>query len=281
MGTRAILQQVPATPLTEGAGVLVRRTLGTPALRRLDPFLMLDHIASDNADEYLAGFPDHPHRGFVTVTYMLDGHMEHRDSMGNRGDLRAGGLQWMKAGSGVIHSEMPRQHAGRMEGFQLWVNLPSAHKMDAPAYQEFAAPEIPELEAPGTRARILSGTLGARRGPVSDPHTEVTYLHVSLDPRARFTCPVATGHNAFIYVFAGAVEVDATSVAQGTLAVLGPGDRAELRAGADGAGLLLGAGRPLGEPVAQHGPFVMNTSEEIEQAVADYRAGRLVRASAQ
>ncbi|HQU14669.1 MAG: hypothetical protein B7Z66_04910 [Chromatiales bacterium 21-64-14] len=280
MPTRTITQQVHAMPVTEGAGVVVHRTLGTPVLRNLDPFLMLDHIASENPDDYIAGFPDHPHRGFVTVTYMLEGHMEHRDSMGNHGDLRAGGVQWMKAASGVIHSEMPQQSAGVMRGFQLWVNLPAREKMSDPAYQEFAARAIPVIEAPGARIRLLSGTHDDQRGPVDDPHTDVCYLHVTLEPNATFAAPLAADRNAFVYGFEGEAVVAGTPIPRHTLAVLGPGDRVEVRSGGGGAGFLLVAGRPLGEPIVQYGPFVMNTRAEIEEAMADFHAGRLVRRKA-
>jgi redox-sensitive bicupin YhaK (pirin superfamily) len=280
MTTRNIRQLVQARAVSEGAGVTVHRGIGTPALKNLDPFLMLDHFGSDDPDEYIAGFPDHPHRGFITFTYMLDGHMEHRDSMGNRGDLRAGGVQWMKAASGVIHSEMPRQTEGRMRGFQLWINLPAAEKMSDPAYQEFGAGAIPEVAGEGSRVRVLAGGYADRQGVISDPHTRVIYLDVALDPNARFRLALPASHNAFIYVFEGAVGTGGQTLPSHSLAVLGEGDGVDLDAGPQGARLILVAGKPLGEPVAQHGPFVMNTSQEIEQAFADYRAGALVKAKA-
>lgn len=280
MTTRTVIQQVHANTVTEGAGVIVHRTLGTPALRNLDPFLMLDHIASEDPDDYSAGFPDHPHRGFITVTYMLEGHMEHRDSMGNQGDLRAGGVQWMKAASGVIHSEMPRQSAGVMRGFQLWVNLPAREKMGDPAYQEFAAAAIPVIEAPGARIRLISGTHDGQRGPVDDPHTGVDYFHVTLEPDAVFASGVAADRNVFVYGFEGDAVVAGTPIPRHTLAVLGAGDRVEVRGGTGGADFLMVAGRPLGEPIVQYGPFVMNTRAEVEQAMADFHAGRLVRRKA-
>lgn len=277
MPTRDIRQLVQARAVSEGAGVTVHRSIGTPALKHLDPFLMLDHFGSDEPDEYIAGFPDHPHRGFITFTYMLDGHMEHRDSMGNRGDLRAGGAQWMKAASGVIHSEMPRQSQGRMRGFQLWINLPAARKMSDPAYQEIGAGAIPEALEDGARVRVLAGEYAGRQGVVHDPDTEIVYLDVRLDAGAKFRLPLPSSHNAFIYVFEGNAEAVGQAMPRRSLAVLGEGDAVELEAGPEGARLILVAGKPIGEPVVQYGPFVMNSREEIEQAIADYRAGRLVR----
>lgn len=280
MTLRTIRQRVPALEVTEGAGVTVHRSIGTPALRNLDPFLMLDHFGSDNPDEYIAGFPEHPHRGFITFTYMLDGHMEHRDSMGNRGDLKAGGVQWMKAASGVIHSEMPQQTNGLMRGFQLWINLPARDKMSDPAYQEFSAAAIPEVALDAGRVRVLAGEFGGVRGVIEDSATDVLYLDVSLAAAARFSLPLSETHNAFVYVFEGAARLAGQELQTHSLAVLGAGDAVEIAAGEAGARFILVAGRPIGEPVVQYGPFVMNTREEIEQAFADYRDDRLVRARA-
>jgi redox-sensitive bicupin YhaK (pirin superfamily) len=280
MNTRRIRQLVPAFEVTEGAGVTVHRSIGTPALKNLDPFLMLDHFGSEDPDEYIAGFPDHPHRGFITFTYMLDGHMEHRDSMGNRGDLKAGGVQWMKAASGVIHSEMPKQVNGLMRGFQLWINLPASEKLSDPAYQEFSDAAIPEVALEQGRVRVLAGEFGGTRGVIDDPATDVLYLDVSLTADSRFSLPLEETRNAFIYVFEGSARVAGDALATHNLAVLGAGDTFEIVAGESGARFILVAGRPLGEPVVQYGPFVMNTREEIEQAFADYRDGRLVRARA-
>ena len=280
MNTRRIRQLVPAFEVTEGAGVTVHRSIGTPALRNLDPFLLLDHFGSDDPDEYIAGFPDHPHRGFITFTYMLDGHMEHRDSMGNRGDLRAGGVQWMKAASGVIHSEMPQQTDGLMRGFQLWINLPASEKMSDPAYQEFSAAAIPEVIRNGARVRVLAGEFGGTRGVIDDPATDVLYLDVALAAGADFSLPLDDARNTFVYVFEGSARLAGEALTQHTLAVLGSGDTVEIAAGEAGTRFILVAGRPLGEPVVQYGPFVMNSREEIEQAVADYRDGRLVRTRA-
>jgi redox-sensitive bicupin YhaK (pirin superfamily) len=280
MTIRTIRQIVPALATSDGAGVALRRSIGTPALKNLDPFLMLDHFGSEDPDEYLAGFPDHPHRGFITFTYMLDGHMEHRDSLGNRGDLKSGGAQWMKAASGVIHSEMPRQVEGRMRGFQLWINLPASEKMSDPAYQEFSPSAIPEVVADGVRARVLAGEHGGARGAVDDPITDVLYLDLALAAGARFERPLDAGHNAFAYVYEGDAALAGQALPAHQLAVLGAGDAVSMQAGAAGARLILVAGRPIGEPIVQYGPFVMNTREEIEQAFADYRDGRLARVRA-
>jgi len=280
MSIRSIRQLVPALEVTEGAGVTVHRSIGTPALRNLDPFLLLDHFGSDNPDEYIAGFPDHPHRGFITFTYMLDGHMQHRDSMGNQGELKPGGVQWMKAASGVIHSEMPRQANGLMRGFQLWINLPASEKMSAPAYQEFSAAAIPEVALADAQVRVLAGEFNGTYGVINDPATDVRYLDVSLAADACFRLPLETTHHAFVYVFEGSAHLANAAVAKHTLAVLGAGDAVEVVAGSTGARFILVAGRPIGEPVVQYGPFVMNTREEIEQAIADYRAGKLVQTRA-
>ena len=280
MSIRSIRQLVPALEVTEGAGVTVHRSIGTPALRNLDPFLLLDHFGSDNPDEYIAGFPDHPHRGFITFTYMLDGHMQHRDSMGNQGELKPGGVQWMKAASGVIHSEMPRQANGLMRGFQLWINLPASEKMSAPAYQEFSAAAIPEVALADAQVRVLAGEFNGTYGVINDPATDVCYLDVSLAADACFRLPLETTHHAFVYVFEGSAHLANAAVAKHTLAVLGAGDAVEVVAGSTGARFILVAGRPIGEPVVQYGPFVMNTREEIEQAIADYRAGKLVQTRA-
>ncbi|MDD5367102.1 MAG: pirin family protein [Gallionellaceae bacterium] len=280
MTTRRLDKLVPAVEITEGAGVSVHRTIGTPALRSLDPFLMLDHFGSENPDDYIAGFPDHPHRGFVTFTYMLDGHMEHRDSMGNRGDLLAGGAQWMKAGSGVIHSEMPKQSAGRMRGFQLWINLPRAEKMSDPAYQEFSPEAVPEVAAEGVRVRLLAGRHAGRRGLIEDPNTDALYLDVTLAAGKGFAEDLPAEHAAFVYVFEGDASLGEAALPLHHLAVLTPGDRVEVAAGPQGARFILVAGRPLNEPFVQYGPFVMGTREEVDQAMIDYRAGRLVRTRA-
>lgn len=280
MTPRTVRQIVLARAVTEGAGVTVHRSIGTPALNSLDPFLMLDHFSSDNPDDYIAGFPDHPHRGFCTFTYMLDGHMEHRDSMGNRGDLLAGGAQWMKAASGVIHSEMPKQSQGLMRGFQLWINLPAAEKMSAPVYQEFSPGAVPVVEEQRCKVRLLAGNHAGRHGVIEDPHSGLIYLDVALEAGATFTMPLAGELTAFAYVFEGTAQASQVSLPRHSLAVLAGGDAVRIVAGAFGARFILVAGQPFNEPVVQYGPFVMNTREEIEQAFSDYREGRLVRAKA-
>lgn len=280
MTQRTLRQLVRANAVSEGAGVTVHRTIGTSALRHLDPFLMLDHFGSDNPSEYIAGFPDHPHRGFVTLTYMLDGHMLHQDSMGNRGDLRAGGAQWMKAASGVIHSEMPQQTEGLMQGFQLWINLPAREKMSDPGYQEFSPEAIPEAALDGARVKVLCGEYDGVKGPIQDSNTRVLYLDAILPPDGRFRQMVEADFTAFAYVYEGDARLGERVLPRHFLAVLGAGDEVALQAGAAGARLIVVAGLPLKEPVVQYGPFVMNTQEEIEEALRDYRDGRLVRAKA-
>ena len=275
MTARKVVQLVHAAPVTEGAGVTVHRTIGTRELRHLDPFLMLDHFSSDNPNEYIAGFPDHPHRGFITLTYMLDGHLQHEDSMGNKGDLRAGAIQWMKAASGVIHSEMPQQSDGLMRGFQLWINLPSGEKMSDPAYQEFSADAVPEIAVNGARLRIISGTHGDARGPIKDPNTDVRYFDVSLSKGAMFTHELPSAMTAFIYVFEGHALMGNRQVTTHSLARLSTGNSLIVKAEVETRFILL-AGLPIEEPIVQYGPFVMNTREEIEQAFLDYRDGNLV-----
>ncbi len=265
--------------MAEGAGVTVHRTIGTPGLRHLDPFLMLDHFGSDDPDQYIAGFPDHPHRGFITLTYMLDGHMLHQDSMGNKGDLNAGGIQWMKAASGVIHSEMPQQSEGLMRGFQLWINLPATEKMSDPGYQEFSAASIPVAERDDTRVRVISGAYEDHTGPIDDPNTDVRYLDVTLSSGAEFTYELPTSMTAFIYAYQGHGQVAGEPVPTHALARLSEGERFAITAN-DELRFILVAGKPIGEPIAQYGPFVMTSREEIEQAFSDYHDGSLVRTKA-
>jgi len=281
MTARSIRQVIPAHAVPEGAGVTVHRSLGTPALRHLDPFLMLDHFATDKPEDYIAGFPDHPHRGFVTLTYMIDGHMLHQDSMGNRGDLRSGGIQWMKAASGVIHSEMPQQTNGLMRGFQLWINLPAKEKMTDPAYQDHPDADMPKVGHDSVRVKIISGEYAGRRGPIDDPHTHLVYFDVVLDAGKSFQHALPASMSVFAYIYDGSVVIGETNVATHHLVVLGGGESVDLSAGVKGAKLILVAGEPIGEPIVQYGPFVMNTAEEIHQAFDDYKAGRLVRANAQ
>jgi hypothetical protein len=277
MTTRSIRQLLKATEVTEGAGVTVHRTIGTPGLRHLDPFLMLDYFNSDNPEDYIAGFPDHPHRGFITLTYMLDGYMLHRDSMGNEGNLRSGGAQWMKAASGVIHSEMPKQVDGLMRGFQLWINLPAREKMSAPEYQEFSGDKFPIVEADGARVKILSGTFQGAIGPIRDEFTGVQYRDIQIAPKRSFEQPLDAALRGFVYVYEGSLSVGDAALAQHGFAVLGDGDTLHVEAGDKGARFIVVAGRPLGEPIVQYGPFVMTSMDDIKQAVAEYNNGTLVR----
>lgn len=279
MNTRQVTQRIRGMATSDGAGVKLTRVIGSPQLMQLDPFLMLDEFGTDRPEDYIAGFPDHPHRGFETVTYMLDGRMRHRDNHGNSGLLVPGSVQWMSAGRGLVHSEMPEQEHGRMRGFQLWINLPARLKMSEPRYQEYGPGEIPEVEAaPGVRVKVIAGEVAGVRGPVDQPATAPVYLDLHLDAGGSFRQPLPEGHNAFLYVYEGALSVGegagAKPVATQELAVLGRGDEVVLAATAPGTRAILVAGQPLGEPVARYGPFVMNTREEIMQAVDDLRAGR-------
>jgi len=238
---------------------------------------MLDFFNSTDPDDYIAGFPDHPHRGFITLTYMLDGHMLHRDSMGNSGDLRSGGIQWMKAARGVIHSEMPQQVDGLMRGFQLWINLPAAEKMSDPDYQDHGADHIPVVRDEGTVVRVISGTHNGARGPVNDPHTDVRYFDVEAKPGAVFHTSSGSERNGFVLVFEGEATIGDRRIDTHNMAVLDLDTPPAVHAGDNGCRFLFISGRPLHEPVVQYGPFVMNTRQEIEQAMADYRDNRLVR----
>ena len=255
----------------------LKRTLGSALLDHLDPFLLLDEFKSDASSDYIAGFPDHPHRGFETVTYMLAGAMEHRDHKGNSGRLGPGSAQWMTAGRGIIHSEMPKQEQGLMWGFQLWVNLPASDKMCEPRYQDIAPEKIPELRTDsGARVRVVAGEIGETRGAVTGIVTSPLYLDVDIPKGAAFETPIDPTHNACAYVFEGRGEIgdeDAT-VETGHLSVLGEGDAFLARASDDGMRLLLLAARPIGEPVARFGPFVMNTEAELRQAAQDFQSGR-------
>ncbi|HWG10660.1 MAG TPA: pirin family protein [Rhodanobacteraceae bacterium] len=275
MSTRSIVRRVRGLPASDGAGVKLTRVIGQRALEMLDPFLMLDEFGSDSASDYVAGFPDHPHRGFETVTYMLDGRMRHRDNAGNEGLLESGSVQWMTAGRGIVHSEMPEQDHGLMRGFQLWVNLPAADKMGAPRYQDIAPEKIPMVEpAEGVHVRVVAGDVFGVSGPVNGVATQPVYLDIALQAGARISVPLPEEHNAFAYVFEGdAVSLGDEHLQRGELAVLSAGDSLELAAGENVARLLVVAGKPLKEPVAKYGPFVMNTPEQIVQAIQDYQSG--------
>lgn len=261
----------------DGAGVRLIRMIGGPGLDMLDPFLMLDRFDSDNPDDYIAGFPDHPHRGFETVTYLVAGSLRHRDSTGREGLITPGGVQWMTAGRGIIHSEMPMQVEGRLSGFQLWINLPAREKMCAPDYQEFDRDALPVYREPGVEARIISGQWYDVRGPIPEKATRPVFFDVTLDPASAVEIPLSAEANGFVCPVSGAVSVgpDAVKVAPDELAVLSPGERLNLRSGDDGARFLLIAALPLGEPVARAGPFVMNTEAELLRAYRDFQRGEL------
>jgi quercetin 2,3-dioxygenase len=280
MTIRKLERVIPSIPASDGAGVKLRRSLGASQLARHDPFLMLDEFFSDDPDDYLAGFPSHPHRGFETVTYMLDGHMQHKDNHGNTGDLGPGDVQWMSAARGIIHSEMPQQTEGRMRGFQLWLNLPGKEKMKPAAYRDIGSKEIPivSLGEKG-QVKLIAGKLGETTGPIQGGSTDPYYFDLHLAPGAVFEEALPAGHNAFLYVYEGEALVGAARqpVARRAAGLLADGERVRIEAGAEGARVLLLAGKPLREPVVQYGPFVMNTREEIEQAIADYQSGALSR----
>jgi hypothetical protein len=265
--------------MQEGAGVTIQRTIGTPECPNLDPFLMLDHFSSDNPDDYLAGFPSHPHRGFITLTYMLDGHMLHEDHMGNRGNLVAGGVQWMKAARGVIHSEKPQQENGLMRGFQLWINLPGHEKMSDPEYQEFKPESIPVIHEADKTIKLISGVYRDVTGPVNDPNSGVFYLDMDLKSGAVFEYPVPVDANVFVFVYDGELTISGDRIGARHLAILGAGDSLVLTAGDPGAKAILVGGLPIREPIVQYGPFVMNSREEIQQAILEFTAGKLTEPS--
>jgi redox-sensitive bicupin YhaK (pirin superfamily) len=302
MTQRTLLQLIPGRETSDGAGVKLRRSIGQGSSALTDPFLMLDEFGTDNPDDYIAGFPPHPHRGFETVTIMLDGHMRHQDHLGNVGELHGGGVQWMTAGRGIIHSEMPMQEQGRMRGFQLWINLPAAEKMKPASYRDIPAEQVPTVAlAAGGSARVIAGTLPAAlaadgrsvAGPIQGLSTDPLVLDLRLAPGARLQLPVPAHYTASPYVYEGeahfgdgkAGEAGAGEgprpVPAGNAALLSPGDALAITAGPAGASVLLLVARPIGEPIVQYGPFVMNTRAEIEQAVADFQSGRLAGAAAE
>ncbi|MBT5343771.1 MAG: pirin family protein [Acidiferrobacteraceae bacterium] len=278
---RTVLKIISGVATSDGAGVSLTRYIGSTQLDHLDPFLMLDFFESDNPDDYIAGFPAHPHRGFETVTYLLAGRMRHEDSTGHGGVIEAGGIQWMSAGRGIIHSEMPEQEHGRLAGFQLWVNLPSRLKMSPPDYREFPADDIPEeIRDNGVKIRVITGTTsGGTRGPVANVVTRPLYLDISMPPGSEFIESLRPDQSAFVFVIDGAITIggretqNSRTVSSRQLAVLGPGKQVNVLADDHACRFLLVAGDPIGEPVSRHGPFVMNTHEEIIQAVRDFNAG--------
>ena len=276
MTHRTIKQTILARPTSDGAGVRLKRSIGTDMLSELDPFLLLDNFGTENPEDYIAGFPDHPHRGFETVTYMIQGRMRHKDSSGAEGLLRPGGVQWMTAGRGIIHSEMPEQTNGEMSGFQLWINLPAAEKMCMPCYQDFEPDDVPLVKpTDGVEVRVIAGEVDGVLGPVNGIATEPTYLDVSLSPGETFSTNLPLGHTAFVYVFQGQAMISNDNVGLDHLAVLSDGEQVWMSS-VDGGRLILVAGRPLGEPIARYGPFVMNTTHEVRQAIQDYQQGNFV-----
>ncbi|MBK5964159.1 hypothetical protein CCR95_08695 [Thiocystis minor] len=281
MQTMTLERILTAMPASDGGGVKLYRIVGPDGMRGLDPFLLLDEFGSDAADDYIAGFPPHPHRGFETVTYMLEGRMLHEDHLGHQGLLSSGGVQWMTAGRGVIHSEMPQQESGRMHGLQLWINLPAKNKLVAPAYRHLPAEAIPVATlANGIQVKVIAGgfaegdthLVGAARGIATDP----LYLDVRLPVQTELAVPIPAGHRALVYLIAGRLQIAGQELVPRQMAVLGAGDGIGLKAGKTEVHALVLAARPLGEPIAHHGPFVMNTQEEIAQAIKDYEQGRLV-----
>ena len=271
-----IKQLVSGIATQDGAGVRLTRIIGQPALPRLDPFLMLDEFGSDQAQDYLAGFPEHPHRGFQTVTYMLAGKMEHRDSVGNKGVIETGGIQWMNAGRGIIHSEMPKQTEGLMRGFQLWVNLPASEKMSAPNYQDIKADQVPVItEQTGLQIKVLVGEFNGVKGPVEAQAVKPLFIDCHFSQSQEVTIPVAPEQVFFVYCYQGELSLGHQVVRKGQLAVLESTNLIGLRGVADSRCIVVG-GRPLNEPVVQYGPFVMNTEQEIRQAIEDFRQGRFV-----
>ena len=283
MTSRVVVRQLPGMATADGDGVKLTRIIGTPHLEMLDPFLMLDCFESDDANDYIGGFPTHPHRGFETVTYLLNGRMRHKDNAGNEGVIEPGGVQWMTAGRGILHSEMPEQQEGLLKGFQLWVNLPAKAKMSEPSYQEFLPESTPlERRENGTQIRVIAGkTNEGTVGPVVNSHTYPTYMDISLPANTAIEQDLINDHNAFIYVIEGDIQVQDTDaidmatnkVAAKNLAMLSKGANVKIKSNREGARFLLIAGQPLNEPIARMGPFVMNTQAEIRQAVNDFHNG--------
>jgi redox-sensitive bicupin YhaK (pirin superfamily) len=277
---RRVQQIVEPRSVLEGAGVRLKRSIAGPDLDYLDPFLLFDHFGSDNPDDYLAGFPMHPHRGIETVTYMLAGEVHHRDSLGNAGTIGKGDVQWMTAGGGIMHEEMPAAREGKMAGFQLWVNLPARLKMTPPRYQEIAAAQIPAVEREdGVKILVIAGAVDGIQGPVTEIAADPTYLDVTITPHGSFFQPVPRGHAAFAYVFEGQGLFESTgeAISHPKLVVFGDGDHVQVRTEDRSVRFLLVSGNPLNEPIARYGPFVMNTVQEIQQALQDLRNGTFVK----
>lgn len=282
MLNRQVERLVQGVQTADGAGVKLTRVLTQDLQRRLDPFLMLDAFRNDNPDDYISGFPDHPHRGFETVTYMIAGRMRHRDSAGNEGLLGPGGVQWMTAGSGLIHSELPEQEQGLMEGFQLWLNLPAKHKMIKPSYRDIAPNAIPQFRTDdGTVVSVIAGESHGTVGAITRPDTEPLFLDIHLPAGATFTQRLPEGHHAFVYTYRGSAQIASTTVADRQMGILSNDGQALEVSASEPTKLLLIAGKPLNEPIAQYGPFVMNTNDQIHQTLQDYRAGKFEAAVVQ
>lgn len=281
--SRTVERLVQGRATSDGAGVKLTRVLTQNLQRRLDPFLMLDAFRNENPDDYIGGFPDHPHRGFETVTYMLAGRMRHHDSAGHEGLLGPGGAQWMTAGSGLIHSELPEQQDGLMEGFQLWVNLPAKNKMVAPSYRDIPSDAIPEIVVEGVTLRLIAGASHGVQGVVTRPDTEPVFVDAHLPAGSRLALPLPASHNAFVYTYRGAVSIVGTRVEDRNMAILQNDTRADgvLIEATEDARVIIVAGRPLNESIAQYGPFVMNTEQEIMQTLQDYRDGKFEAAEVQ
>jgi len=279
---RRVKTVIDPQPVLEGAGVRLRRSIGTQETNYLDPFLLLDDFGSHDRRDYEAGFPMHPHRGIETVTYVLSGAVRHKDTLGNAGSIGAGDIQWMTSGRGILHEEMPQVRPEGIAGFQLWVNLPARAKMTAPRYQDVRAASIPEIESPdGSRIRVVAGTVGAVRGAVTDIAADPIYLDILVPPGSAYRGPVERGHTAFAYVFQGTARFpgpgrEEVEVPSPRLVILGDGDEVRVTTGGEPARFLLVSGKPLHEEIARYGPFVMNTREEIEQALEDLRRGTFV-----
>lgn len=276
---RELIETIAGRATSDGDGVKLTRIFGGQGPERFDPFLMLDEFGSDEASDYIGGFPSHPHRGFETVTYMLEGRMLHEDHLGNRGLLEPGGVQWMTAGRGIIHSEMPQQSSGLMRGFQLWINLPAEQKMQPASYQDMPADAFPFHDIPGGQLKVIAGSLEVAdqtlSGPIQGKPTEPLYVDLHLQPNQAFDTPIAEHLNVLVYVYEGGIRIGEADLQTSQLGRLAPGEQLSIVSGASGARVLILAGKPLGEPVVQYGPFVMNSREEIEQALSDYRSGRL------
>jgi redox-sensitive bicupin YhaK (pirin superfamily) len=276
---RKIKQILEAKAVMEGAGVRLRRGFGHPEVPLFDPFLLLDDFGSSNPDDYMAGFPWHPHRGIETVTYMIQGEVEHQDSLGNKGVIKDGDVQWMTAGSGIIHQEMPHRFKGTSKGFQLWVNLPKEQKMTPPKYRGIAKEDIPLLDTEFGSVKVISGSYGSTKGPVTDLNVDTFYLDVHLEAEKTFNYEVPSSHNVFLYVFEGGVRIEGSDkeITESFVVLTESGETVEVSAGAEGARFLLVGGEPIGEKVAWHGPIVMNTEEELRIAFEEYQKGTFIK----